>query len=101
MPIQAVVPIEVTSVMYGVEGWLDLPLIVLALLLALVVAFLRKQPLFLILAVALGLFAGKQAVFYTGLEPTPAMRTAQMWMGTLGWLLVCLFVGASIRRRSG
>ncbi len=91
---------EVTSVLYGVEGWFDLPLILLALLLAVAAVAVSKRKSYLLFAAALVCFATKQAIFYLGVEPTPGLIQTQQWVGTLGWLLLLLFAGVSIRRCS-
>lgn len=94
-------PIEVTQTLYGVESLFDLPLIVLALLLAVAAAAVSKRKTYLLLAGALVCLAVKYAIFYVDVEPTPTLIGTQRWLGTLGWLLLVVFAGVSIRRRTG
>lgn len=91
-------PIEVTQTVYGVEAFLDLPLILTTLLLAVVAANVSKRKTFLLLAIAALCFGFKQSVFYLGFEPTPSMMEIQRWAGTLGWLLLAAFAAFSVRR---
>lgn len=91
-------PIEVTQTLFGVESIFDLPLIVLAILLAVAAATVSKRKSFLLLAAALACLASKHAVFYLNIEPTPVLIETQRWIGTLGWLLLAVFAGVSIRR---
>ena len=97
---ETVIPGEVTRTVYGAEGWLDLPLIVLALLLSMAAAAASRRKSYLLLAAALACFASKQAVFYLNVEPTPGLTETQRWIGTAGWLFLVAFAGVSIRRRA-
>jgi hypothetical protein len=92
------VPIEVTQTLFGVDSMFDLPLIVLAILLAVAAAAVSKRRSFLLLAAALVCLASKHAVFYLNIEPTPILIETQRLVGTLGLLLLAVFAGVSIRR---
>lgn len=91
-------PVEITQTTYGVEARLDLPLIVLAFLLTLAVIIVAKRKLYLLLAAALACFALRQGIFYLKVEPTETIVAIQQWIGTLGWLLLAVFAGISLRR---
>jgi hypothetical protein len=94
----AVAPIEVTETVYGVEAFLDLPLILVTLLLAVVAARVSKRNTYLLLAIAVFCFGFKQSVFYLGFDPTPSLMELQRWAGTHGWLLMAAFAAISVRR---
>lgn len=79
---------------------MDLPLVTLAVLLAVVAVAVTKQKSFLLFAAALTCLTAKQSAFYFDMTPTPMMITCQQWLGTLGWFLKALFALVSIRRRS-
>jgi len=100
MPTDTVDTIEVTQTLYGVESFFDLPFIVLALLLALVAVAVSKRKTYLLLVGALLCLALKHAPFFLVVEPTPILIETQRWLGTLGWLLLAVFAGVSVRRRS-
>lgn len=100
MPTANADTIEVTETLYGVESFFDLPFIVLGLLLAVVAVAVSKRKTYLLLVGALLCLALKHAAFLLVVEPTPSLIETQRWLGTLGWLLLAVFAGVSVRRQS-
>jgi len=94
MPAEPRVAVPLTTeTHYGIEGYADLPLVVLALLIACWMVFKGNRSVWL-LACSLALFAIKHSLVYAFVFDPPLAQRLFLWhgyVGTAGWLFLTLY----------